>query len=353
MCVSDTALIYGAYGYTGELVAREAVAAGLDPILAGRRKKPLRTVAAELELEYRTVSLDDPIAPHLTDIDVVANCAGPFVETYRPMVDACLATGTHYLDITGEIPVFEAIKQYDELASDAGITFLPGAGFDVVPSDCLAAHLHERLPGATELTLAFDVGGMEASAGTLKTMVEGLGEGSAIRENGHIVSVPMGERTKVIDTGEGPQTMTAFPWRHVSTAHFSTGIPNVGVYVPVSERSERVFRAMNLLGPVLDVGPVKRTLQWAIEQLVDGPDEHERETGSGSFYGEATDGEETVRSRVRTPESYRFTALSVVEALSRVLDGDAPAGYQTPSSAFGSEFVLSIDDCEFEDCIIY
>ncbi|WP_340099901.1 saccharopine dehydrogenase family protein [Salinibaculum salinum] len=349
MSDDTTALVYGAYGYTGELVARTAVEADIEPILAGRRENPLRKLAAELELEYRAFGLDDPVAPHLADVDVVAHCAGPFVDTYQPMVDACLATETHYLDITGEIPVLEAIKQYDELAADAGLMFLPGAGFDVVPSDCLAAHLHERLPDATELTVAFDAGGIEASAGTMKTMVEGLGEGSAVRENDHIVSVPYGERTRVIDTGEGPQTMTAFPWGDVSTAHHSTGIPNIGVYVPVSERGQRVMRAMDVLGPVLSAEPVKRALQWGIEQTAEGPDKHERETGSASFYGEATNGEETVRSRVRTPETYQFTAESVVEILDRVLAGEAVPGYQTPSSAYGSEFVLAIDGCSFED----
>ena len=347
--MTDTALIYGAYGYTGELVAREAVDSGLEPILAGRREKPLRDLAAELRLEYRAFSLDDPVAPHLSDVDVVAHCAGPFVDTYRPMVDACLATETHYLDITGEISVLESIKQYDDLASDAGLMFLPGAGFDVVPSDCLSAHLHERLPDATELTLSFDVGGMEASAGTLKTMVEGFGEGSAVREDGHIVSVPFGERTKVLDTGRGPQTMMAFPWGDVSTAHFSTGIPNIGVYVPVSERTQQVYGVIDTLGPVLGVAPVKRALQWGIERVVDGPDAEKRERGESSFYGEATDGETTVRARVRTPESYQFTAESVVEILGRVLDGEAVPGYQTPSSAFGADFVLSVDDCAFED----
>jgi short subunit dehydrogenase-like uncharacterized protein len=347
--MSKRALLYGAYGYTGELVAREAVEAGLEPILAGRRERPLRDLAAELDLEYRAFSLSEPVAPHLSDVDVVAHCAGPFVDTYRPMVDACLATETHYLDITGEISVLEAIKQYDDLASEAGVMFLPGAGFDVVPSDCLAAHLHERLPEATELTLSFDVGGMEASGGTLKTMVEGFGEGSAVREDGRIVSVPCGERTKTLDTGRGPQTMMAFPWGDVSTAHFSTGIPNIGVYVPVSERTQRLYSVIETLGPVLSTGPVKRTLQWGIGQVVEGPDAEEREHGESSFYGEATDGETTVRARVRTPESYQFTAESMVEVLDRVLDGDATPGYQTPSTAFGSDFVLAIDGCSFED----
>ena len=347
--MSDTALVYGAYGYTGELVAREAVDAGLEPILAGRREQPLRDLAEELDLEHRAFSLTDPVAPRLADVDAVAHCAGPFVDTYRPMVDACLATGTHYLDITGEIPVLEGVKQYDDLAADAGITFLPGAGFDVVPSDCLAAHLHERLPGATELTLAFDVGEMEPSGGTLKTLLEGVGEGSAVREGGRIVSVPFGSRTKTIDTGRGPQTMAAFPWGDVSTAYTSTGIPNVGVYVPVSERGQQLYRALNLFGPVLAVEPVKRVLQWAVGRVAEGPDERERETGEASFYGEATDGETTVRSRVRTPETYRFTAEAMVEILWRVLADEAPVGYQTPSTAFGPEFVLSIDGCALED----
>ncbi len=344
-----TPLIYGAYGYTGELVARAAIEAGLEPVLAGRREEPLQSLADDLGCAYRTFGLDEPVAPRLQDIDVVAHCAGPFVDTYRPMVDACLATETHYLDITGEIPVLEGIKQYDELARDAGVMFLPGAGFDVVPSDCLAAHLHGRLPDATDLRLAFSVGGMEASAGTLKTMVEGIGEGSAVRENGRIVSVPLGGHTRTLDTGRGPQTFMAFPWGDVSTAHHSTGIPNIAVYVPVSDRSQQLLQLTNLVSPILGAGPVKRGLQWVVDNTVDGPDESTRESGSASFWGEATDGTETARARVETPESYRFTAASMVEMLTRVLDGEVHPGYQTPSSAYGEEFVLAIEGCSFED----
>jgi short subunit dehydrogenase-like uncharacterized protein len=350
MSDAEEILVYGAYGYTGKLIAQEAVEAGIEPILAGRRETPLVRLAGKLGLEYRVFSLDEPVAPQVRDVDVVAHCAGPFVDTYRPMVDACLATETHYVDITGEIPVLEAIKEYDELAREAGVMFLPGAGFDVVPSDCLAAHLQERLPTAEDLTLAFDAGGMEASAGTLKTMVDGLGDGTAIREDGHIRTLPFGERTREIDTGRGPQPMTPIPWGDVSTAHHSTGIPNVSVYAPVSARGLRVLQAVDTLSPVLSAPPVTRALQWVVERTADGPDENARETESAAFWGEATDGTETVRGRVTTPETYRFTARSVVEILGRIREGDLRPGYQTPSSAYGSGLVLAVDEaCSFED----
>ncbi len=106
------ALLYGAYGYTGELTARLAVEQGLKPTLSGRNEAKLREVAERYDLPYITASLDD-IAPVLADFGVVMHCAGPFSRTSRPMVDACLATGTHYLDITGEVPVFQGCRTRD------------------------------------------------------------------------------------------------------------------------------------------------------------------------------------------------------------------------------------------------
>ncbi|MFB6171185.1 MAG: trans-acting enoyl reductase family protein [Haloarculaceae archaeon] len=342
-------LVYGAYGYTGDLVARAAVEAGLDPILAGRRERPVSEQARELDLAYRAFPLD--VAPRaVDDVAVVVNCAGPFVNTYEPLVEACVETGAHYVDVTGEVDVFEAVRGYDRAAREAGVTLLPGAGFDVVPTDCLANYLHDRLPGATHLTTAID-GLQTLSPGTTRTLVEVIEEGAFVREEGLLTPVPLGERTRSIDFGDGhgERLTTLVPWGDVSTAYHSTGVPNVGVYAPTSRWGRRALAAVDALSPVLGTRPVKATLQRLAGAVVDGPTARERETGTADVWGEVTDGEETARARLVTPEPYAFTARAAVEIAIRVRDGAAPVGYQTPASAHGPGLATDLGASEFED----
>ena len=192
-------LLYGANGYTGELIARHAAKYNLNPILAARREEALKPLATQLNLPYRVISLDDPKSLHaaLKEVKVVVHAAGPFQFTAEQMADACLQTGTHYLDINGDIAVFEMLKRYDEAAKKAGIMIMPGAGFDVVPTDCIALLLNNLLPGASSLKLAFATLGGGLSHGTAITMATKLGEGGAIRKNGKIVSAPLGQKRNV------------------------------------------------------------------------------------------------------------------------------------------------------------
>ena len=165
-------LLYGANGYTGTLIARYAKEYNLAPILAGRNKKEIETLAAQLNLPYKVFSLDDAAALNtaLGEVAVVIHAAGPFHYTAKQMVEACIATGTHYLDINGDIAVFEFIKKYNEQAKQAGVMLLPGSGFDVVPTDCLALSLKNQLPDATHLEIVFIPVGSQISHGTASTM---------------------------------------------------------------------------------------------------------------------------------------------------------------------------------------
>ena len=155
-------------------------------------------------MDYRVFSLDDPAAlgAGLDGVAAVLNCAGPFSRTARPMAEACLRRGVHYLDVTGEIAVFEELASRDAEAQAAGVMLLPGVGFDVVPSDCLAAHLKRRLPSATKLALGFQAVS-RLSRGTAMTMVENLPPGGMIRRGGVLTRVPAGWQTRAIDFGAG------------------------------------------------------------------------------------------------------------------------------------------------------
>jgi short subunit dehydrogenase-like uncharacterized protein len=342
-------MIYGANGYTGELAAREAVRRGLTPILAGRNAETVARLAQELGLQSRAFSLGDAqgTAAELYGVKAVLHCAGPFLHTSAPMVAACLATGAHYLDITGEIPVFEKVLSQGEAARQAGVAQLPGVGFDVVPSDCLAARLARVLPGAAELVLAFYNEGGGFSRGTLKTMIESLPHAGAIRKDGRIVPVPVAWDAREIDFGgrAGKRWTMTIPWGDVSTAYHSTGIPNIRVY---SGTPPSAIRRMKRLAPFLPLagwGPVKRLAQKWVERKVTGPSEQMRETGRVYLWGEAKDAAgRKVTSTIETPEGYRFTAVAAVESVVRVLAGRVQPGAWTPSKAFGADFVTELPE---------
>lgn len=343
-------LVYGSYGYTGSLIARRATADGLDPILAGRSRESVREQADELGCRSRVFAAENPatVADYLEGVDVVLNCAGPFVHTADPIVDACIETGTHYLDITGEWQVFRDVADRDEAATEAGVMLLPGVGFDVVPSDCLAAHLLDRLHSATELTLAYGAIG-ELSRGTAKTSLENLGEDGVVRRDGDLVRVPVAEEDREIPFSYGDRTAMAIPLGDVVTAYHSTGVPNVSVYSEMPPAVVAWLRRLRPALPLFSLGPLPRLLEWLVDRLIDGPDEERLREGSGELWGEAIDGDDRVVSRVRTPNAYALTRDTALLTARRALDGDAPAGFQTPSTAYGADLVLEVDGIERVD----
>jgi saccharopine dehydrogenase (NAD+, L-lysine-forming) len=331
-----TWLLYGATGYAGRLIARRATAQGLRPVLAGRSSAKLVPLAAELGLEHRVFPLDDPAAVRrgLKGVAAVAHCAGPFARTAVPMATACIDTGTHYLDITGEIDVFEALHALGGRARQAGITLLPGAGFDVVATDCLAALLAERLPDATQLDLAFLAGG-GASPGSARTALEGASEGR-IRAGGEIRTVPVGSRRVRAAFPSGARTVVSVPWGDVSTAYHSTGIPDITTYTALPAPAVAASR-------VLRVGPLRGALSGAAGKLVRGPGERTLNASRCEVWGRARDAAgNTVTATLTGPNPYRLTADSVLRIVERL--PALPAGFQTPSLALGARFAGTLDE---------
>jgi short subunit dehydrogenase-like uncharacterized protein len=344
-------LVYGATGYTGQLVVDECLAQGVRPVIAGRDANAVRTLAERHGLEWRAAALDDVRALDqvLTGATVVIHCAGPFSKTSRPMADACLRRGVHYLDITGEIAVFEALAARDADARTAGVMLLPGVGFDVVPSDCLAAHLKRRLPSATSLTLAF-YGGSGLSRGTATTMAENAGSPGAVRRDGRILPVPPGWRTRVVDFGEKSRLTVTIPWGDVSTAYYSTGIPNIEVFTAVPSSVVRSLRLSRYLAPILRTKWMRARLVAAIRRRPPGPSAEARAQSSAFLFGEVRDdsGKSAV-SRLRTLDGYTLTAKTAVRAAQAAVGGKAIPGFQTPSRVFGADFILAIPGCSRSD----
>jgi short subunit dehydrogenase-like uncharacterized protein len=375
--MSTNFLIYGANGYTGELITRYAVERGMKPILAGRNAIEIESLAKKHHLDYRVFSLDEAyrIDQSLQDVATVLHCAGPFSLTSRPMVEACLRTKTHYTDITGEIAVFEAMASLDQKAKDAGVMVMPGVGFDVVPSDCLARHLKDRLPTATHLSLAF-YGMGRLSHGTQATMTMNVGKGGAIRKDGKITSVPAAWKTREIDFGEvtkaplltkeGWQPSSAdgvvlsdagnhitktgvtIPWGDVATAYYSTGIPNIEVFTVVPPSALKMMKMSRYLGWLLATGPFQDYLQKKIP--AGGPNDEERAKGGTLLWGEAIDlNGNRVEARLQGPEGYTMTALAALNITEKILEGNFTPGFQTPAKAYGADLVLEIEGTSRQD----
>lgn len=342
-------LIYGANGYTGELITRLAVERGLRPIVAGRNSDSIAALATKHGLESRVFSLDerDKVDAALQEVDMVLHCAGPFSITSRPMVSACLRNRKHYTDITGEISVFEECAAANNKAYEAGIMVMPGVGFDVVPSDCLAMHLKNRLPSATHLSLAwFGMGRM--SHGTQATMTMNVGRGGAIRQDGKITPVPAAWKTREIDFGEVRKTGTTIPWGDVSTAFHSTGIPNIEVYSVVPPSAVKAMKISRYLGWLFATGPFQKYLQGKIPP--GGPSDEERGKGKTLLWGEVTDTEgNRVESRQQGPEGYTTTALAALNIAEKILQGKFTPGFQTPAKAYGADLVLEIEGTARQD----
>ena len=350
-----TYLIYGSYGYTGQLIVDLAVKKGFHPILGGRNEKQLRAQAEKYNLDFRAFSLDETskLDSALLEVDAVLHCAGPFVHTFRQMAEACLRTKRHYVDISGEILGFEALAVLDAQAKQAGVMLLPGGGFDVVPSDCLAAHVKQRLPSATRFRLFVRGLGAGASRGTAKSAVENMQRGGMIRREGKLTPVPPAWSVREQDFGRGPVKVVSIGWGDVSTAYYSTGIPNVETYFAYPKSYINVLKSLRLIGPLLYNRPAKSFLKFLINILLPpGPSDERRKKGLTIFIGEATDenGGRAV-SKLSCPEGYTCTALTTVEIMKRILDGDCKPGFQTPSLAYGADFILQFDGVKREDIL--
>jgi short subunit dehydrogenase-like uncharacterized protein len=349
--MSKSWMIYGANGFTGALAARVAKARGERPILAGRNAAALEKLGRELDLPVAVFELAsvEAVARQLTDVAAVLCCAGPFKRTTEVVLLACEQTGTHYIDITGELDVLEWVHARSDRVRRANIVAMPGAGFDVVPSDCLAARLASELPNAHTLRLGFKSSHGKMGPGTAKTMFDALIHGARCRRDGKIVAVP--ERDLVARfafEGEREEPAVAVSWGDVSTAFYSTGIPNIECFIGLDESAIQGVKRMPRMKKVLGHPLLQKFVEKQIDRFIKGPNEHERRMGRMFLVGEVLSPRGLARIRVTLPDGAVLTSETAVTCTLRILNGEVKPGAQTPSRAFGSSFLETLPDVRID-----
>jgi len=339
-------IIYGSYGYTGKLIVQECKSKNLNVILAGRKRDALQKQHEETGYPFEVLDVNDTVALKnlLQKGSMVLHCGGPFIYTAKAMVDACLEAKIHYTDITGEYQVFEMLaEEYNEKAKQAGIMMMPGTGFDVVPSDCLALHLKKKLPTATHLQLAFAMSKGGLSRGTKKSMTEKLGSGSLIRRNGKLTVIPIGEKSMEVDFGSYKTKTLNIPWGDISTAFRSTGIPNIEVYAGATDKMIRNAKRSKYLNWLLRMRWVKDFMLKQIDKQPPGPNDEIRETGRSYLWGKVSDnaGNHFISTQ-EGPSGYALTAKSAVLITEKILAGNFKTGYQTPAMMYGENLIMEV-----------
>lgn len=337
-------MIYGANGYTGRLIAKEARKLGLNPILAGRSDKSIELLAGETGFESRVFDLEDTDALEkgLEGVSLVLHCAGPFSSTSLPMIEACISQSVHYLDITGEISVFANAYRYSEEAKRADIVLMPGVGFDVVPTDCLAATLVNALPSATRLMLAFESGG-QMSPGTAKTSIEGLAGGGCVRKDGKLKWVPLAWKTREVRFRHGKRLAVTIPWGDVFTAYVSTGVPDIEVYMSAPPSAVLRMKRLRMVKPLLTMQWVQNMMKRRVERSISGPEIGERQNSKVELWGEVSTADgRSVSATMTTPDGYDVTVSASLGIVQHLLKEDVEGGFYTPSLLMGAAYAESL-----------
>lgn len=339
-------IVYGAYGYTGELIVEELQSKNLSVLLSGRSESKLSELSKKTGFPYKTVNLNDRDALlNLAQVGIVMiHAAGPFKQTAGAMVEACISAKTHYLDINGDISVFEMIKSYGEQAEKAGIMLLPGTGFDVVPTDCVAMHLKNQMPDAASIKIAFATLGGGISHGTASTVVTRLGEPAQRRENGKLMPIPLGKNGLWVNFGNKTLFCMSIPWGDISTAFSSTGIPNIESFMAVKPGVYKLLKIQGLVNWLLRSNMVRRLIQKNIDAKPKGPNAEQRNKGGALVWAQVENPKgETMTASILTPESYNLTAKATVLIAEKILYNQFKSGYQTPAKAYGENLIFELD----------
>lgn len=325
-------LVYGVTGYTGRLISRRLAQQGVAHVVGGRRADAVAEWGRTVSMKTRSFGLE---AVDLEGVSAILNCAAPFSQTARPLVDAALDAGVHYLDLAGEVAEHVALQERNAEATARGVMLMPGVGFGVVPTECAAVLAARALPAAQKLVIAYEtVGG--ASRGTLETVLGGMSTPGVVRRGGALAPSLPAERVLDLDIGGGMVRVATNPFRaDMVSAFVSTGVADIETYATFPAPLRVLMRSSARSWSV-----VRGAIAMLVARAPEGPSEAERARGRTRILVVAEKGDRRASVRVRGPEAYEFTARAAAAIVARI--GEAKPGFQTPSQVFGSHLLASL-----------
>ncbi len=335
-------LVYGANGYSAGLIIEELLKRNIKPVLAGRNEKAVKQVSQRLNLPYKIFDLSEieSVVQNIKEFHTVLNCAGPFKYTAKQLIEACLEAEANYLDITGEIPVLQTAFENDDAAKKSGIVILPSVGFDIIPTDCLAKRLSEKMPDAKHLMLGLLNKKGKISRGTWLTTIEFLGATGRIRREGKLIESQIGEYKISVKRNDFDFSGISIPWGDVFSSFCSTGIPNVEVYLGVPKFLYNAVWLVPVIQRIISLKILKNVISGFIKNNFTGPNKNQRDSTVTYIWGRVKNEKgETYDEAYKVMEGYNLTAVGAAESVIRVLHGEVGPGTKTPSLAFGSNFM--------------
>ncbi len=346
-------MLYGATGYTGTLIAEEAVRRGHKPILAARNAEKLRVLADRLGLKWCAFPLEDKSAllKAAESVELMLHSAGPFAETCVPMMDACLAGKTHYLDISNEISVLQAAQVRHRMAVENGLSIIPGVGFGTVASNCLVRHVCAQIINPVSLEIVMSPYVAQRSAGAAKSTLETIAHGGYVRRDGILVRNTFGSGAKRIRIANGEHNVIPVPSGDLEAAYIATGIANITVYMTTQINPTLASFVLPFAQKLLSWDILRQKFERWMDGRATSIVEKPVNTNQRSWiWVRACDCHDNVaEAMLETGEGYAFTAAASVLAAEWVL-GKHTVGSKVPATAFGTDFVFQIDSARMYDC---
>jgi saccharopine dehydrogenase-like protein len=298
--------VFGAYGHTGRFVVVELLKRGWIPILSGRDRQRLEAARhAHPGLDVRVATVDNPasLVSAMAGSRAVINCAGPFLDTAFPIVDAAICSRIPYLDIAAEqAAVLGIFERFGADAKTAGIVVAPAVGFYGGLGDLLATATMSEWTSADEICIAVGLDSWKPTQGTRLTGERNPGKRLMFSNNKLERADPAPGRKWNFPAPFGEQEVVPLSLAETITISRHLRTPEIRVFMNLAPLAD--LRNPDTPAPTAADESGRSSQIFVMEVIVRRGTEHRRAVATGQ-------------------DIYAVTAPIVVEATERVVNGQA------------------------------